>query len=223
MKKLVATLLLNISATALLAQGTINFANSPTTQIQTNTLGIGGAQGNTAPTLNGFRYEVLTAPSTVTSVDSSLQGLLSAPWSDTGVSGTNTTLATGGRLNGGNFRVANNWAPSVMQSYIVVGWSANLGTTWTQLAAQLTGATFNSGDWCLAKWKFRQHRLFWSLNHSASLLRRCGRDWSIYFVRCGWRRAGHANYHDDPIVYKCSRAFCHVAGGPWCGNFCGVP
>ncbi len=106
----------------------------------------GLTSGNTAPTPGGFYYEVLTAPSTVTSVDTSLQALLSGVWSDTGLLATNTPFSAGGRAAAGGTRVVNNWAPGLMQSFIVVGWSADHGTTWAQVAAQLTGVQlFNIG------------------------------------------------------------------------------
>jgi hypothetical protein len=154
MKKLAATLCLTALATAAFAQGTVNTANTAGTLFRTNSTAIGGTTGNAAngaPSAGGFLYHVLTAPSTVTTVDASLQGLLSAPWSDTGLAMTNGTLASGGRINGpsGSAGAAAFWAPSTFQSFIVVGWSASEGSTWAQVAGRLTGATFNgaSGSW----------------------------------------------------------------------------
>ena len=150
MKKLAATLCLTALATAAFAQGTVNPVNTAGTQFRTNSLALpGGTSGNTAAALGGFFYEVLTAPSTVTTVDASLQGLLSAPWSDTGLRATNTGLASGGRMSGpgGAGGVVNNWAPSTFQSFIVVGWSANEGSTWAEVAGKLAGASLSGGAW----------------------------------------------------------------------------
>jgi len=150
MKKLAATLCLSALAVAAFAQGTVNPANTAGTQFRTNSTAFGGTTGNTAVTLGGFYYEVLTAPSSVTTVDSSLQGLLLAPWSDTGLLATNTSFASGGRMSGraGSSGQVNNWAGGAGQSFIVVGWSANEGTSWAQVSAALAGAHFNSaGYW----------------------------------------------------------------------------
>jgi|SwirhirootsSR2_FD_contig_111_272684_length_1514_multi_5_in_0_out_0_1 hypothetical protein len=157
MKKLAATLCLTALATAAFAQGTVNTANTAGTLFRTNSTALpGGTSGNAAngaPSAGGigggFQYAVLTAPSTVTTVDASLQGLLSAPWSDTGLRMTNGTLASGGRINGpsGSSGAANSWAPSTFQSFIVVGWSAGEGSTWAQVAGRLAGATFSNGAW----------------------------------------------------------------------------
>jgi hypothetical protein len=155
MKKLLITLGLATVATAALAQGTVNPGNTSASQngFRTNApagnnLGVAAGVGFTAPVLNGFYYEVLTAPSTTTTVDSSLQGLLAGPWSDTLMRPTNTAFATGGRMGGpgGSSGVVANW-PSTRQSFIVVGWSAIEGTSWAQVSAELAGATFSGGKW----------------------------------------------------------------------------
>jgi hypothetical protein len=153
MKKVMMILALSALPTAVFAQGTINSANSPTTLFRTNSLAMGATSGNTAngaPSAGGFLYHLLTAPSTVTSVDASLQGLLSAPWSDAGITMTNATLASGGRINGpsGTVGQTQNWPAGSFQSYIIVGWTANEGTTWAAFAANLFGAQFfaNGGN-----------------------------------------------------------------------------
>lgn len=152
MKRLISTLCLSGLAAAAFAQGTVNFSNGSNTSIHTNALAVsGGTTGNTSSSTaapGGYLFEVLTANSTVTSVDSSLQGLLSSTWSDTGLIGSNTTFATGGRIGAsGTGLTVNNWQPGVQQSFIVVGWSASEGSTWAQVAAKLNGATFvNNGS-----------------------------------------------------------------------------
>ena len=147
MKKFLFVCAVNAVAAGVFAQGTVISANGPGTLFRTNSLADFGTAGNIAPTPGGFYFEVLTAPSTVTSVDSSLQGLLSAPWSDTGLRMTNaTTILTGGRVNGPSFAggVVNNWPVFQINSFIVVGWSANQGTTWAQVASELQGASFRT-------------------------------------------------------------------------------
>jgi len=144
MKKLAVTLSLLAVAAGAFAQGSVNPGNTGTTRFQTNSVGAGGTVGNAASASGpGFYYEVLTAPSTVTSVDSSLQALLSGPWSDTGLRATNAAIAGS---SSGATGVAN-WNVGVSQSYIVVGWSGSLGTTWSQVSAELAGAVLNNGVW----------------------------------------------------------------------------
>jgi hypothetical protein len=145
MKTFWLTLSLIALAGRAFAQGSITFANTTTTQFRTNLLAIPGGTAGLALSANGpFYYELLTAPSTVTSVDVSLQALLTPTWSDTGLQATNGPLA--GRLSTSRTTM-NNWAPGVFQSYIVVGWSANLGTSWSQVSAELNGSTFLGGLW----------------------------------------------------------------------------
>jgi len=149
MKKLVATLCLTALATAAFAQGTVNSGNTAGTVFRTNSVATGGTSGNTA-NAGGFQYHLLVAPSTVTSVDASLQGLLSGPWSDGGINMTNGSLASGGRINGpsGVNGQTQNWPANATESFLVIGWSPNEGASWTELKANLLGAHFNSaGYW----------------------------------------------------------------------------
>jgi len=145
MKKLAVTLSLLAIAAGAFAQGSVSPANSGTTLFRTNSTGAGGLAGTAISSAGGpYFYEVLTAPSSVTTVDASLQALLSAPWSDTGLTASNTGIA--GRMNAGTTTV-NNWAASVQQSFVVVGWSANEGSSWSQVAARLAGAQLSGGVW----------------------------------------------------------------------------
>ncbi len=146
MKKIAATLCLLATAAVAFGQGTVVPANTSSSTFRTNSTATGGTSGN-ATGLGGFYFEVLTAPSGVTTVDASLQQLLSAPWSDTGIGMTNTSL--GGRTSSsvGSPAVANNWGAGNSNSFIVVGWSVNEGTTWAQVAAKLQGAHFNGSMW----------------------------------------------------------------------------
>jgi hypothetical protein len=150
MKKLAVTLSLLAIAAGAYAQGSITVANTTTTLFRTNAVGA-PAQGGTAGTAlsatgPGYYYEVLTAPSTVTTVDASLQALVQAGtvWSDTGLHAQNTGIA--GRMSSASTAVSS-WGAGVAQSYIIVGWSGNLGTTWSAVAADLNGSTLNGGVW----------------------------------------------------------------------------
>ena len=122
------------------AQGTVNVNNTATTRFLTNAILYGGSSGSTLSAAGPWYFEVMTAPSTVTSVDTSLQQLLGAPWSDTGIEMTNTPLA--GRETGGvsGNATANFWPAGQTNSFLVVGWSHGLGSTWAEVAQKLDGA-----------------------------------------------------------------------------------
>jgi hypothetical protein len=152
MKKLIATLGLSVVASAAFAQGTVLPNNTSPTVFHTNSTAIGGGSASTpGSSIQLYYYEVLTAPSTTTTVDASLQSLLSATWSDTGILAQNSGLA--GRMGGLNNTnanggaTANNWPAGAEQAFIVVGWSSSEGTTWAQVAGRLAGATFSNGQW----------------------------------------------------------------------------
>src|SRR5437660_3606308 len=102
MKKIFVTLCFTGLATVTFAQGLINGANSGTTLLRTNSVAIGGTAGTALSAQVGgkFYYALLINNSTVTTVDSSLQGLTEAGWSDTLFRGTNSALV--GRVNSGN-------------------------------------------------------------------------------------------------------------------------
>jgi len=145
MKKLAVTLSLLAVAAGAFAQGSVSTANTGTTLFRTNSVGAGGTAGTALTASSGlFLYEVLTAPSSVTTVDASLQALLSAPWSDTGLTASNTGI--GGRM-GSTATTVNSWSAGVQQSFVVVGWSVTEGSSWAQVAARLAGAQLSGGVW----------------------------------------------------------------------------
>jgi hypothetical protein len=151
MKTFLTTLSLVVTgATALAQNGTICIWDlSKSTYFHTNTIALGGSSGDALPVSGGgyFYYEVLTAPTTVTTVDISLQDLLTSTWSDTGVSGTSLTNPFfAGRVTGLFAAPANHWAVAVQQSFIVVGWSATMGSTWAQVETELAGASLISAN-----------------------------------------------------------------------------
>jgi hypothetical protein len=128
-----------------LAQGLINAQNAAAEDIYT----VNPPDGSTALIAGSaaatYDFEVLTAPSTLPTgplagygvPGGGLHELLSAPWSDTGLMFHNSGIA--GRVSAPIPSVVNNWPSETAQDFIVVGWSANLGT-WSQVAADLQGA-----------------------------------------------------------------------------------
>jgi hypothetical protein len=148
MKKLVATLCLTAMATAAWAQGYISLTdNTSATYFKTNGTGLSASltTGNAGGSANVYYYEVLTAASTVSAF--SLDGV-GTVWTDTGVSGASTT--TPGRAATAN-NVSSTWVSGNFQSFVVVGWSANEGTTWSSVASKLSELTWNAAGYYTAK------------------------------------------------------------------------
>ena len=128
-------------AGAAFAQGTVTWASITAAAMtaQTNSTqisplfggaaAVGGAVGSTATTANGFYYELLyTTYSGTQATIPTLASLLS--WSDTGLEAANNTIA--GRLApiAATASATVPWSPGTTDSIVLVGWSANLGTTW---------------------------------------------------------------------------------------------
>jgi hypothetical protein len=147
MKKLVATLALSAIAVGAFAQGQVNGSNGSSTAFRTNSTALsGGSAGNTTVAgTGGVFYELFTANSTVTTIDSSLQGLFSGTWTDTGYTGTSSAL--GGRVTSTQTATPNGWAFNTFVSYMIVAWTAPEGTSWGSFSNKLAGATFQAGTW----------------------------------------------------------------------------
>jgi len=124
------------------AQGTVNWNTITPTYMTAQTDGQtysyvtgggttgGGSIGATPTTANGFYYELLyNTAGSQQSAPTTLSGLES--WADAGLSAVNNT-GTAGRLSTLNASTAAvvPWNSSTSDSIMLVGWSANLGTTW---------------------------------------------------------------------------------------------
>ena len=120
MKKLAAILALAAFTTGAFAQGTITFVNNNTWLVSAG----GSPLPSGAPAT--FWFTVLSGAPNATDL---------ATFTPTGAYGTNQTSA--GRVFGGSGLVVQNWAAGVNRSFVIAGWSANLGTTWNP--AWLTG------------------------------------------------------------------------------------
>lgn len=111
-----------------------------------------GSSGLAGTAANGYYYALLVAPYTG-SYDNSVLELSGANFANftLGMMATNFGVAGGIRGNGGSAGAAvANWGSPTGASYdtgsqdyyFLVGWSANLGTTWAQVLAQAI-----SGSW----------------------------------------------------------------------------
>jgi len=143
MKKLLTLAALLGTATVSFAQGYVSFANGSTSRVSTNgTLQAASPAGN-------WYYALLVAPSTQNTLDSSSF----AGWA-LAATGTNTGVA--GRLSGNNFdnnqAVAVNapgYSGSSTADFVVVGWSANIGTDWNLVRAGWLGSGSAAQAWAV--------------------------------------------------------------------------
>jgi hypothetical protein len=110
MKKAVLAISLSLAATALFAQGSVNFINSPMTLVSA---GWGAGIMSGPPGL--YYFGLLIAPEGTTE------------FSFRGNYATNQYVP--GRFSGGLGVQVPGWTPGKTMSYEVVGWSANLGVT----------------------------------------------------------------------------------------------
>jgi len=147
MKKLLTLAALVGAASLSFGQGYVNFANTSTSRVSTN----GTVVGLTSGAIGSWYYALLTAPSTQNSVDASLSG-----WTF-GAYGTNTAgvgRMTGNTTTDGAGGSVAGTTPSSTADYVIVGWSANLGTDWqavfsgrpTSLVPN-TGGQIGSATW----------------------------------------------------------------------------
>lgn len=128
-KRLALAVLLGIASMSF-GQGYVSFANTSTTRVSND-----GLLQAAAP-VGSYYYELIVAPQGTLSVPNNLSG-----W--TGVAlGTNTAIA--GRMFGNNVdssaavQVAG-YAPGTTAAFAVVGWSANLGSTYADVLAWWNG------------------------------------------------------------------------------------
>jgi hypothetical protein len=145
MKKLVLTSVCTLAvAGAALAQGTVSWTgpsfSAYTTETNSQTyspLFGGGTTGSgtvglTSTASGSYYFELLyTAYSgggSLTAQPSTLTQL--ATWSDTGLEGTQGTVAGRNSVSTANAAQVVPWASGVTDSVMLVEWSANLGTTW---------------------------------------------------------------------------------------------
>jgi len=136
MKKTIITICLALTAVVGYSQGTVSTINSGTTLISTNT----GSVSGVLPATAGLYYFALLTESMTTfgvanSAPTALQ-LTGGSWTFTGTYTTN--IASAGRENGGaNIATSTGWAPGVTNSYVLVGWSANEGSSWATIANEI--------------------------------------------------------------------------------------
>lgn len=158
MKKLALTAACTMAMTGLvLAQGNVNWTGPTAAAFtaQTNSTQYsplfgggstgGGSVGSTSTTANSFYYELLyTSYSGSAATINSLSSLLT--WSDSGLGAVNGTVA--GRVQDVNPNSGAQvpWSPGTTDNIVMIGWSANLGTTWAAVSAELQAGTYGANS-----------------------------------------------------------------------------
>ena len=105
-----------------------------------------GSIGVTSKTAGSFYYALLVNTATYAGAPSTsiTDNPFDSSWKFSGAMATNNTFVAGG-LTGGTATIAN-WAPGSTAYVEVVGWSANMGTTWAAAAALISGGNLNLTD-----------------------------------------------------------------------------
>ena len=144
MKKILAlSAILAATASGVFAQGTITFNNTTATYVTTNNGTVGNiASGNSG---NIIDFTVLVAPMTSFGVPTSITNPTNSVWLSTGLSFTNSGTAAGRVLGYSSVTVPSNWAAGSTNSYIIVAWSANLGSSWATVSQEAI-----TGNWTTA-------------------------------------------------------------------------
>jgi hypothetical protein len=153
MKKLTLVLILILMSTGVFAQGYYNFNQSLTSAlVSTNSWvssqfyvggGGGGNSGLLAPIGSGglsatFYFAVLIQPYTGTITTDT--NVWNGTWQFSGVYATNRSSGSFGTLALQLNALAPNWAAGITNQFIVAGWSANFGSTWTDVSNAIVNA-----------------------------------------------------------------------------------
>jgi len=130
-------------------QGYINWSGSSIFLIcETNSIGVANPVGTRGPTVlntaannaalgyQGYYFELLTSTAAVGTPVTLSDFVL---WSDTGLGATNSPLSNGrlAQMNSGATIQVANWPVGATQAVILVGWSANLGNSWSTVLNEL--------------------------------------------------------------------------------------
>jgi len=132
MKTFVAVLWLIVATTGALAQGLINFANSPTTLIS---VGAGAPVGGglVCGPVGTYLFGLLVSPTAT------------GPFTFAGLYASNLVTSSGGRFSGGNGIAVPGWLPGQTMYYEIAGWRSISATTYNPAWIRADGSTSYSG------------------------------------------------------------------------------
>jgi PEP-CTERM motif len=123
-KKLLVIASVLVTGSLGFGQGSVDFENFSNSLVYTNSVHNGPATGLISGD-HAYYFGLLSAPTNRTTVDATLSG-----WSFEDYATNTTTLG----LLDGNYTtepgVLVSWPPGFPVNFVVVGWSANIGTTW---------------------------------------------------------------------------------------------
>jgi hypothetical protein len=107
---------------------------------------VGNVSGNTAVVGQGYYFELLyLAAGTQQAAPTTVAGLQA--WSDTGLGATNNGNVSGRAavINGNVGTTVNAFTPGTSVNVVMVGWSANLGTSWSTVEGELVSGNYAAG------------------------------------------------------------------------------
>ena len=150
MKKLLTIMALFATGCLCLGQGYVQFQNGSTTKISTNSVVGGPATGVIAPLPGSYYFALFVGTATQTNVDSNFTA-----WTFVAL-GTNTAVP--GRFWGnitmpwGNECVVVPGTCGGVSNFVILGWSANMGSNWHTAQAELAnyqahGGVSGPGEW----------------------------------------------------------------------------
>jgi hypothetical protein len=143
MKEALSILALVASVSFGYSQGTVNFTEFDSRYAVSTNSNFGGF-GPTSTVANSYYYALLIQPYTEGSpVPTS--NPFDPSWSFSGAMATNNTSFAGG-INGGIQAIAG-WTPGATMYVEVVGWSANMATTFQQFEVMVESGDLNYGDY----------------------------------------------------------------------------
>ncbi len=155
-----------LAAVSSQAQGLVSIINGTAGNIKTNTAG--NVSGNVSGANQYFFELLISANTSLASTANQIYGNAGnfGLWSDSGVTGVNGTGINAGKISASASTTATGWtAPGLaydnLFSVLIVGWSANFGSTWASVqSAILLPVTLQTGGflWCE---RSRQQLCWW--------------------------------------------------------------
>jgi len=143
MKKILTTIAIVATAAGAFAQGYVTLSNGAGTYYSTNGVAAGEAASTTA-----YYFDVLVESWTGSVVPATAASILAGSWLDTGVVTYNAANGQPGKIVAQSDVTAANWNVGVTNEFIIVGWTANLGTTWSGVSGALAAINASTpGSW----------------------------------------------------------------------------
>jgi hypothetical protein len=142
MKKILTILAIATSVTLGYSQGTVNFTTIASSYLVSTNDGVGDV-GGTATAAGSYYYALLTQTYTG-AASSTINANPLTTWTFSGAMATNSTLRAGG-INGGSQAIAG-WTPGSTAYVEIVGWSADMGTTWAAAEALISAGNLTAAD-----------------------------------------------------------------------------